>query len=443
LLSLFSNLIVSEATVISGTKTVLTTGIAGSFFYFYALLLTVFTIFILIKKFKGLDIAFRSKIISFIIGIFLFALFNIVFNVIGFFLFPNNTKFTQFGDFSAIFFLGFTAYAIMKHQLFNIKVIATQSIVIVLSLVLLVKTFISPDFTQAVISGVIWAIATYGGWQLIKSVKKEIEQKEHIEKLAEQLEKANKHLKEVDHLKDDFLSMASHELNTPIAAIEGYLSMILDEKMAGEIPEKAEGYLKNVQSSSKRLARMVKELLNVSRIESNRIHLVFEQKPIEEVINQCIAEVMSKAREAKHVLAFEAPEKPMPLTWYDTTRITEVVINMLGNAIKYTPDSGRIIVRTSTDGDKIVVSVSDTGKGIPKDKIGRVFEKFSQVDVLHDQVKGTGLGMYISKKFVELHKGKIWFSSDGEGKGTTFYFSLPILKTKPFDPHEGEGLVLH
>jgi len=95
------------------------------------------------------------------------------------------------------------------------------------------------------------------------------------------------------------------------------------------------------------------------------------------------------------------------------------------------------------DEDKIVVSVEDNGRGIPKDKQNTVFEKFSQVDVLKDQVKGTGLGMYISKKFIELHNGKIWFHSEGEGKGTTFFFSLPILTKKPYDAHAGEDSVLH
>lgn len=383
-------------------------------------------------------IQLRYLLLGFGIFVVLEVLFNTAVPVI-----LNNQSLYRIGNYAVIFFVGFTAYGIIKTGLFNIKVIATETTVILLSFGLIVEVFLSSSINEEILKGIIWMLATYGGWQLIKSVKKEIEQRKKIEKLAKELETANEHLKEVDKLKDDFLSMASHELNTPIAAIKGYLSMILVEGMGGKIPDKARAYLDTVFTSAGRLANMVKDLLNVSRIESGRIHIIWEQKPIEDMINQAITEVMSKAREAGHTLTYEASKTKMPATWFDATRITEILINMIGNSIKYTPNGGKIVVRAVHDEDKIVVSVEDNGKGIPNDRQKAVFEKFTQVDVLKDEVKGTGLGMYISKKFIELHKGKIWFHSDGENKGTTFFFSLPILKEKPADPHEGEEAVLH
>lgn len=440
--STFTDLIAKKVEF-TGTSTTLTSGPFGVVFYAFSIIITIASLITLFSKYKRLEKENKSQVIYFFIGILFFAVFNIIFNVLIFFLFPNNSKITQYGDFSAIFLLGFSAYAIMKHQLFNIKLIATESVVILLSLILFIQIFISNSFTEGSINAIIWILATYGGYQLVKSVRVEIKQREQLAELAQKLEKANDHLKEVDKLKDDFLSMASHELNTPIAAIQGYLSMILVEKMAGVIPSKAKQYLQSVFTSSQRLAHMVKDLLNVSRIESNRIHLIYEEKQIEDIVEQAVTEVMSKAREANHALTFEKPKTKMPKTWLDTTRITEILINMLGNAIKYTDPGGKITVRVMHDEDKIVASVEDNGRGIPKDKQTSVFEKFSQVDVLKDQVKGTGLGMYISKKFIELHKGKIWFHSEGEGKGTTFFFSLPIVTKKPYDPHEGEDAVLH
>jgi signal transduction histidine kinase len=294
------------------------------------------------------------------------------------------------------------------------------------------------------IKAIVWILATYGGYVLIKSVKTEIKQKEDLQVLATKLDEANQHLEELDETKDNFLSMATHELNTPIAAIEGYLSMIVDEKMAGEINDKAMGYLKNVYMSSKRLAALVRDLLNVSRIESNRIHLINEEASIEDVINQAIAEIKIKADEVGHKLVFEKPNKPLPKSWFDVSRITEVVINLMGNSIKYTEPPGKITVRAHADDNKIVVSVEDNGRGIPADRAEHIFEKFSQVDVLKDQVKGTGLGMFISKNLVNLHKGQLWFKSSVDPKhhGTTFYFSLPILKEKPVDENEGQGAVI-
>ena len=342
------------------------------------------------------------------------------------------------GPIFLLIMLGFIGYAITKHELFDIKVIATQLFVFLLSFIILVWAIESRTyFPYIILIG-----TTLSGYLIIRSAQKETEQREKMERLALELEMANTHLKDLDKLKDDFLSMAAHELNTPIAAIEGYLSMILDENLGGEVNPKVKKYLENMYSSSKRLALLVHDMLNVSRIESGRIHIVYTNPPIEDVIEQAIAEIGSKAKERNHTLVFEKSNKKLPKTWFDITRITEVLINLIGNAIKYTDPGGRIVVSAKADDKFITVSVKDNGRGIPPDKAKTVFEKFSQIDILKDEVKGTGLGMYIAKKFVELHKGKIWFDSE-VGKGTTFYFTLPIIDKKPLDDHEGEGEILH
>ncbi|MFA7243858.1 MAG: ATP-binding protein [Patescibacteria group bacterium] len=401
-----------------------------------------YSVFILLQKYKDLDTEGKSKLKYFLVGVFLFFLGNLIFNAL-INLIVDSNKFDSFGDYSILIFLGFTAYAIIKDKLFDIKLIATQIIVIALSVSLLIEVFISNTLSEGAIKAIIWGLATYGGYLLIKSVQVEIKQREDLAVLAKKLEKANDDLKKMDQLKDDFISMASHELNTPVSAIKGYMSMILEEGLGGKIPDQVRSYLEKVYSSSQRLASMIKDLLNVSRIESGRIHLIYEQKPIEELIDQAIGEIMSKAKEANHTLVFNKPEKALPLTWFDVTRIMEILINIIGNSIKYTDPGGKIEVSASAEDKLITVAIKDNGRGIPKEKQDQVFSKFTQVDVLKDEVKGTGLGMYISKEFINLHKGKIWFESDGENKGTTFYFSLPILKEKPLDPHEGEGAVLH
>lgn len=442
ILSVFTPFLVSSANIVNSSVK-LQLGNFQYVLYIYTIMVVIIALYHLIRAYIVADRVTKFRILFPLIGAGLVALFNIIFNIIVPSIYPNFSQF-WIGDYSIIFFLVLTAYAILKHQMFNIKVIATQAAVIIISLALLVEVSLSSNITEGLIVGTIWAIATYGGILLIRSVKNEIQQKEKIQKLAKDLEEANVHLKELDKIKDDFLSMASHELNTPIAAIEGYLSMILVEKLAGEIPPKAKKYLESVFQSSQRLAGLVRDLLNVSRIESGRIHLLYEQKQIEDIIGQAIMEINSKVREAHHTLTFEKPKTKLPLTWLDATRVTEVMINILGNSIKYTEPGGKIDVKVVNDDGKIVVSVSDNGRGIPKERQSVIFEKFTQADVLKDQAKGTGLGMYISKRFIELHGGKLWFHSDGiAGKGTTFFFSLPIHKEKPFDPNEGEGGVLH
>jgi len=349
----------------------------------------------------------------------------------------NNTA-SNFGPFGIIVWVVCSYLALTRQHLFQIKVLLSEFWAILLITVIFIWLSTHYSLGNLMVFLVIISICVL----FIRSVISEARKEEQLEHANRQLEEDKKRLVELDKLKDDFISMASHELNTPISAIKGYLSMVLVEGLGGEIPDKARQYLETVFQASRRLSDMVSDLLNVSRIESGRIHLIWERKQIEEVIQQAITEVASKAREAHHTLTYEAPKQKMPLTWFDTNRITEVLINLLGNAIKYTPNGGKVAVSIGYSADDIVVSVKDDGKGIPKDKADRVFKKFSQVDVVKDEHKGTGLGMYISQKFIELHKGKIWFESKGEGKGTTFHFSLPILTAKPYDPYEGESAVL-
>lgn len=354
----------------------------------------------------------------------------------------NYTALIPVGSFLIFLFVILMTISIIYLKAFSINLVSAFVFAIILSILMFAEIFTASGLQAIIYKIIVFLAVAFIGFQFIKSTRHEIRQKEDLTKLAQELKAANSHLKELDQLKDDFLSMAAHELNTPIAAIEGYLSMILDEHLGGEVNPKVTKYLENMFTSSKRLALLVHDMLNVSRIESGRIHLVYVNTPIEDVIEQAIAEIGSKAKERKHTLIFEKPSKKLPITWYDMTRITEVLINLIGNAIKYTDPGGKIVASASADDKFITVSVKDNGRGIPADKEKTVFDKFSQVDILKDEVKGTGLGMYIAKKFIELHKGKIWFDSE-VSKGTTFYFTLPILDKKPFDPHEGEGEVLH
>lgn len=422
---------------------------SGPIYYFiaaYYLIYLGFSFYFLIKNYLIIhENKYRSQILYVATGLAFTLIINVITNAVLVSL--GNSRYGALGTASMLIFLGLTIYAMVKKSLFDIKLLLTNAAIVIVVGVVAIQTVIqvlaSGSSTQSIISIAILGFVIYGGIVLSRSVKAEIKKREEIQILARELKEANQHLEELDKVKDDFLSMASHELNTPIAAIEGYLSMILVEKLAGELPPKAKTYLDSVYSSSQRLAHLVRDLLNVSRIESGRIHLLYEQKPIEDIINQAIMEITPKVREAKHTLTFEKPAKPLPITWLDATRITEIMINIIGNAIKYTDPGGKIDIKALADDQKIVVSVADNGRGIPKERQDAIFQKFTQADVLKDQAKGTGLGMYISKKFIELHKGQIWFHSDGEGKGTTFFISLPIVKVKPVDEHEGEGPVLH
>jgi signal transduction histidine kinase len=265
--------------------------------------------------------------------------------------------------------------------------------------------------------------------------------------LAHQLAEANVHLQELDKLKTEFVSMASHELLTPISAIEGYLSMILDEKIAPVNNPKTRDFLNRIYGASQRLARLVTDLLNVSRIEEGR--LVIDKRPsnLEEIIQSVIDELSFKAQQKKLELKFEKPSQPLPQIFADPDRVKEILINLVGNAIKFTRRGGVTIscelslqptlanhhqavgTELAKEGAKyVVVHIKDTGIGIPAQEIPNIFEKFYRGgELLTREAGGTGLGLYITKSILQLLGGKIWVKSEID-KGSTFSFSLPIAK---------------
>lgn len=252
----------------------------------------------------------------------------------------------------------------------------------------------------------------------------------------QQLKDANEYLADLDQLKDEFISIASHELNTPLAAVEGYLSMILDEHM-GKVDDKARVYLTRAYDSSKRLAELILDLLNVSRIEQGRVKMKFAKTNLYDLAESVMHELQVKVDSKKLTLKLEGDRKKVPQTWCDPDRIREVIVNLVGNAIKYT-EKGGIRMKISEDAGRIRFEVIDTGRGISAEGQKKLFQKFSQVKREVDEQKGTGLGLYISKNFVELHKGRIWVESE-EGKGSDFIFELPLL-TEP--PEKIEGAIL-
>lgn len=252
----------------------------------------------------------------------------------------------------------------------------------------------------------------------------------------QKLKDANEYLAQMDKMKDEFISIASHELNTPLAAVEGYLSMILDEGM-GKVDAKAKEYLKRAYSSSRRLADLIMDLLNVSRIEQGRVKMKFTKNNLYDLADSVVKELQVKANAKKLKLTLEGKKSDVPETYCDPDRIREVFVNLVGNSIKYT-EKGTIQVEIHGDHSKIVSEVTDTGRGISAQDQKKLFQKFSQVKREIDEHQGTGLGLYISKNFVEIHKGRIYVESE-EGKGSTFAFELPIMKEPP---KKVEGAIL-
>ncbi len=235
---------------------------------------------------------------------------------------------------------------------------------------------------------------------------------------------------EEDQMKSEFVSIASHELLTPTAAIKGYLSMILDENM-GQVDDTARRYLTKVYSSSDRLAHLVEDLLNVSRIEGGRLKINKRAFSLAESVQKAVEELSVNAKKKALDLAFVAAPGPLPQSYADPDHIYRVLVNLIGNSIKYTNQGWVRCFVTQYDAEHLLFAVSDSGLGIPKESISHLFEKFYRADRKEIAgIQGTGLGLYISKKIIDLMGGQMWVQSE-VGKGTTFFFTVPVFANQP------------
>ena len=233
-------------------------------------------------------------------------------------------------------------------------------------------------------------------------------------------------LYEDDQTKSEFVSIASHELLTPTTAIEGYLSMILDEHMAN-VDETARKYLERVQTSAHRLSNLVKDLLSVSRLEAGRIKVKIEPVQVEPLIENVVSDLLPTTQEKRLSLTFLKPDETLPLCLADPDKLTQIIINMVGNAIKYTPEGSVLVLAESVD-DKIKITVEDTGVGIKQEDLPHLFEKFYRVDNTETVgIVGSGLGLYVTKSLIELMNGQIEVEST-EWHGSRFIVIFPVAK---------------
>ncbi len=280
--------------------------------------------------------------------------------------------------------------------------------------------------------------------EMILRLRKVLEEKQRFVRLkdfADQLERTNQELRKIDSMKSEFVSVASHELRTPLAAIKNAVQLILSGK-TGEINENQTKFLSMAERNINRLTNILSDLLNLSRIESGKIELKFENIDLKNVVDLAASSLRPHAGVKSIQIEVEIPES-LPAVYGDQDKIEQILTNLIGNAVKFTPDGGKILISAepiSHDqkdgyGNMVAISVKDTGIGIPADQLDAVFEKFHQVEgSLHRSVSGTGLGLAITKGLVEAHQGKIVVESE-VGKGSAFTFTLPISQGERRDPH--------
>jgi signal transduction histidine kinase len=263
-----------------------------------------------------------------------------------------------------------------------------------------------------------------------------------IQERNDELRVANDKLTQLDRMKDELVSIASHELRTPMTAIKSYLWMALNKQSENLNPDLIK-YLERAYISSDRMIDLVNDMLSASRLEGGRVELDLQACEVYPILEEVVEQLIPKANEKGLKMELKQETTNFHLGVIDANRIREVLFNIIGNSVKYT-DSGSITVTLSEhtkispdDGTELKgkknylwIEVSDTGRGVAKEDMERLFKKFSKLEqesfTKTAETGGTGLGLYITKGLVELHGGKIWVKSEGEGKGSTFGFSVRI-----------------
>jgi signal transduction histidine kinase len=258
----------------------------------------------------------------------------------------------------------------------------------------------------------------------IDTLNKEVEQRKQAEA---KLENANERLKKLDQLKSDFVANVSHEFKNPLARIKESLSLMLDE-VIGKINPKQEEILELGKRSIDRLIRLVTDLLDLSKIEAGKMDMKREVIEIEPLLDEILREYKKEISDKRLTIDKQVP-KDIGSVWADKDKLTEVIINLLSNAIKYTPSGNKIIIKFSGDEKEVRFEIADTGPGIAKENLEKIFNKFERI--LAERQEGTGLGLSIAKDIVKLHKGKIWVESPAwkdlpaGSQGSRFIFTLP------------------
>ncbi|MEN9524206.1 MAG: hypothetical protein RL536_275 [Candidatus Parcubacteria bacterium] len=398
--------------------------------------LIIYTIFYLFGAFTILWKLYRAHKIATdkskkvqLESVFFGALITLVMTALASFILPSLSIFSFSGLDSVgfLFFLSYIAFAITKQHLFNIKVIATELVTFVLWVFILIRTIIAEDLNSMLIEGGLLIVTIIVGILLIRSVIHEVSQREKIQLLATDLQKANDRLTELDRQKSEFVSFATHQLRAPLTAMKGYASLILEGDM-GAVTKEAKDAVGRIFESSNTLTNIVDDYLNVTRIELGTMKYAFENIDLKALVEDVVAELkpnIDKATNVSFLFGAENHGTDYRVT-ADRDKLKQVIANLIDNSIKYTP-KGSVGVSLSFNRakHKFVFMIKDTGIGIARETLPHLFSKFSRAgNANKTNIRGTGLGLFVAKQIVEAHHGTIRAESEGEGRGSTFTVEL-------------------
>lgn len=398
-------------------------GRALNYFYFLQAVFFIWLLLFLVQHCFRTESHKKRQAVTLSLGVAFFLASFYWGNLVG--NFTLDWEWEQYGLFGMLIFLGFIVFLIVKYRAFDIKIFTAQALMGGFLMLIGSQYFFATSMINFVLVTVTLLLAMVFAYFLIRSVKIEAKRKEELQAIADRLATANQELRRLDNAKSEFISIASHQLRTPLTAIKGFVSLLL-EGAYGKVPREVQDTLNKVYLANSRLMQLVENLLNISRIESGRIQYSFAPTQIEDLVTELVEMFSLAAREKGLALSSDFPKEKIPEINLDAAKIREVLSNLIDNALKYT-EQGGILIKVVQNQANIEIVVEDTGMGIDPDDLPHLFKKFERgKQAAHVNVSSTGLGLYVGKSFIEAHGGIITAHSDGVGKGSRFVVSLPI-----------------
>ncbi len=346
-------------------------------------------------------------------------------------LYTGDYEINLIGPIGMLLFLSLLSYSIVKFNTFNTKVVAPVALIFSLWALVFSLLFVRDINSVQIIVTATLVMLVLVGLALIKSIRREISQREQIERLALSLQAANEKLKVLDKMKSEFVSIASHQLRSPLTSIRGYASM-LGEGSYGKLTAKGQEVVERITESAKYMALSVEDYLNVSRIEAGNMKYEMSDFSLKEIAEKIVDEIRPVALKKGLVIVFRSDCDGSCSVHADIGKTRQVIMNIIDNSMKYTP-KGTITVVAHDDvkKKKMYITVKDTGVGMSKETQEEVFEKFVRAKNANNvNVTGTGLGLFVAKKMVSDMGGRVWAESEGEGRGSSFHIELPLLAGK-------------
>lgn len=319
-------------------------------------------------------------------------------------------------------------FILVKYNFWSIEIIAVEFLSLITVFILFVRFFFLDSFLGVIWNTVLTIVIILASFFLMENIRREIKSRDGIARLLYEIDETKNRLTILDKKKTEFLAIASHHLRDPLTAIKGYSSMIIDGSF-GEAPPLVHDAVVKIFESSKRLITTISDFMNISNIESGDVEYSFVNMDMEKLVLKVTNDMMTSAKNigtALDVITDKNYEDYFIIA--DTDKIRQVVASLIDNAIKYAPQREITVLLSKTpDTTKVVLSVSDTGIGMDKSTLEKIFKKFSRAsDINKIYTEGLGLGLYVAEEIVHAHQGRIWAVSEGEGTGSTFYVELPV-----------------